>query len=62
MTKTPIKSRKITYVLGVRVDPELKAQIEAAAAAREWSVSHWMARTAQDALAKAPRKSRRRTP
>jgi hypothetical protein len=38
------------FVLGVRVTEELKAEIEAAAAAKEWSISHWLNAAARDAL------------
>ena len=51
--KHPTKTapRKM-FVLGVRVDPDLKADIEAAAARKEWSVSQWLARAARDAIGK----------
>lgn len=42
----PIKQ----HVLGLRVTEDVKAQIEAAAAAREWSVSQWLAFAARSAL------------
>jgi predicted HicB family RNase H-like nuclease len=40
--KKPIPKDTAKYVLGVRVDAELKAQIEAAAAADERSISQWI--------------------
>ena len=41
--KKPTPKDTAKHVLGVRVDSELKVQIEAAAAADERSVSQWIA-------------------
>jgi len=49
--KKPAPTRpKRTHVLGVRVDDDLKAAIEAAANADERSVSQWLAMAARTAL------------
>jgi uncharacterized protein (DUF1778 family) len=55
--KKPVPNRpKRTHVLGVRVDDDLKAAIEAAAAAEERSVSQWLAMLARAALLTGKRK------
>jgi hypothetical protein len=61
--RTPTHKPVRHHVLGVRVTSELKEAIEAAAATREWSVSHWLSTAAQSALdaeKRRPRKTARR--
>ncbi len=52
--KKPAKPRNTAkHVIGVRVDAELKAQIEAAAECEQRSVSQWLALAAREALKKS---------
>ena len=55
--KKPAPKPKM-HVLGVRVDPELKAAIDRAAAREDRSVSQWLALAAKAALKRAPVKDR----
>ena len=46
------KAMKRIFVLGVRVDADLKTEIEEAAWSEDRSVSQWLALAARDALGK----------